>query len=181
MTDIEDRRRKRLQDHRRGDDHFVPTPSPTRKERRTNYVSDDLAYELFSHIADATEDNGWSGGLTRVELCELMGFGKIRFQQVRFHMSRALGDDAVRVIPIQDPDGEYRYRVIDDPAAAEEWRAREMQSIETRVETFVMKLDSLAALTDGRTLEGKRLRIWARSMHQGLDAIALIDELETVH
>jgi hypothetical protein len=115
-------------------------------------------------------------GLNSEQLCKLIGAGRDRVRKSIRRLRQDLSGDTYTVIV--EPNGTHQpwiYKVTSTPEDAREWQARRVGDLEARIETDRNVALSLVNATDGRSTEGKRVRLIALDLQHLIEKLQVID------
>lgn len=130
------------------------------------------AEELFSLLA--------ADDMNRDEICADRGWthGQLRAAVQKLRDILAADGDTINVVC--EPDGwrqpwQYRLRAGGDILDAEEsrWMTNRLGDTERRITTIGHVLDAAVNATDGRTIEGRKARIYQLHISRAIEEIAL--------
>ena len=130
-----------------------------------------LYQDLFDVLADLPD------GTTKPDLCTRLDATPDRLDRAIRQLRRVLGEgDTINLIA--EPDGlrqPWRYRLVGKLDEARPWVKNRRRDLTTRIRTMALVADSLVAGSDGRTLDGRKARLMATTLHYLVEQLDLLD------
>jgi len=131
----------------------------------SRHVTDDEVGRLYDLLA--TRD------CTKPEMCVDLGCGSRRADEIIRALRRLLGeDDTINVVAIPQHGGPWLYRLVGTYTDAKPWTVNRTLDVRSRLETINEVIASIARGADGRTTDGKMVRIVQRTLARAMEDLA---------
>jgi hypothetical protein len=139
------------------------TPKATASEKRAGLLFDYCVLNGGFTVDVAGRDLGWSPSQTNLAI-------------------RALREDfatgSINLICEPAGTGRWHYRLVGDLEQAKPWITNRVNDMRTRIRTIGNIAKSMVQATDGRSLEGRRARLIAKTLEALEAQLDALDDLE---
>ncbi|MPZ14297.1 MAG: hypothetical protein GEU73_07710 [Chloroflexi bacterium] len=132
------------------------------------------AEELFTLLADGDRD--------RDEICADRGWDYSQMRQAVQQLRDMLAADGDVINVVAEPNGwqqPWMYGLRDGGAILDpeqsRWMTNRLGDTERRIKTISHVLDAAVNATDGRTVEGRKARIYELHLRRAAEEVALMD------
>jgi len=114
-----------------------------------------------------------SRGVTKPEMCAHLEIGARRMDDVIRKLREVLGDDdTINLVAIPQHGGPWLYCLVGTYADAKVWTTNRTLDARSRLQSVNQVIASIARGADGRTTDGKMVRIVQRTIARAMEDLA---------